>query len=132
MPKLTIRQVDGEEMLEAVYPLTSYALHPSPPLPDRDQWNETVRRRRGITCLVVYEDNASVACAASAPLTQNVRGALLGMGGIWGVATHPAARRKGYCRTLMTRLLEAMHQSGRPLSGLYPFRESFYSRFPGV
>jgi len=61
-------------------------------------------------------------------MTQNVRGALLGMGGVWGVSTHPAARRKGYSRQLMARLLDAMRASGKPLSGLYPFRESFYER----
>ena len=38
MTRTTIRQIDGKEMLEAKYPLTGYALHPSPPLPDRDEW----------------------------------------------------------------------------------------------
>jgi predicted acetyltransferase len=54
------------------------------------------------------------------------------MGGIWGVATHPAARRQGYCRALMVRLLEAMHADGRAISVLYPFRESFYERLGWV
>jgi predicted acetyltransferase len=124
----TIRQVCPEEMPEAVYPLTSYGLHPSPPLPDREDWRERVIQRQGITCYAAYEGKTSVACAVSSPMTQNLRGAILGMGGIWGVATHPAARRKGYCRTLIARLLETMRDSGRPLSALYPFRESFYER----
>ena len=126
--RMTICQVHGGEMLEAMYPLTNYALHPSPPLSDKEGWKEMVRHRQGVTCFAAYEDDAPVACAVSTAMTQNVRGALLGMGGIWGVATHPAARRKGYCRQLMTRLLGAMHESGRPLSALYPFRESFYER----
>ena len=128
----TIRPIDAQEMPEAVYPLTSYALHPSPPLPDKEEWTERVTRRQGVTCFAAYEGKTSVACAASSPMTQNVRGALLAMGGIWGVATNPAARRKGYCRTLMARLLEAMHAGGRALSALYPFRESFYERLGWV
>lgn len=128
MTKPTIRQVSPEEMLEAVYPLTSYALHPSPPLPDKEDWRERVTQRQGMTCYAAYEGETSVACAVSSPMTQNVRGTILGMGGIWGVATHPAARRKGYCRALIQRLLETMRDAGRPLSALYPFRESFYGR----
>jgi predicted acetyltransferase len=128
MPEPTIRPVDSAEMLQAVYPLTSYALHPTLPLLDPKEWQERVATRRGVTCFAVYEDETSVACAASASMSQNVRGAVLGMGGIWGVATHPAARRKGYSRRLLQRLLEEMHRSGRPLSALYPFRESFYER----
>jgi predicted acetyltransferase len=53
-------------------------------------------------------------------MTQNVRGALLGMSGVWGVSTHPSARRQGYSRQLMARLLEAMRDAGQALSGLYP------------
>jgi predicted acetyltransferase len=124
----TVRQISAEEMLEAMYPLTGYALHPSPPLPDREEWRERVTQRKGLTRFAAFEGEASVACAVSSAMTQNVRGAILGMGGIWGVATYPAARRKGHCRTLMTRLLDTMHRSGRPLSALYPFRESFYER----
>ncbi len=128
MTRVTIRQIEGEEMLEAKYPLTSYGLHPSPPLPDRDEWWEIIRHRQGVTCLAAYEDDLAVATAASTAMTQNVRGALFGMGGIWGVATHPAARRKGYCRQLVARLFESMHTSGVAFSALYPFRESFYER----
>jgi predicted acetyltransferase len=128
MTQPTIRRLEGEEMLDAVYPLTTYALHPSPPLPDVDQWKAMVRPRRGLTCYVAFEGDVPAACAVSTAMTQNVRGALLGMGGIWGVATRPDARRKGYCRALIGRLLAAMRDAGRPLSALYPFRESFYER----
>jgi predicted acetyltransferase len=37
-------------------------------------------------------------------------------------------RRKGYVRQGFTRLFEALHDDGMPLSTLYPFRESFYDR----
>jgi predicted acetyltransferase len=124
----TIRQVKGEEMLEVKYPLGSYAFNSSPPLPDKEEWKDLVRHRQGVTCLAAFEEDTAVATAAYTAMTQNVRGALFGMGGVWGVATHPAARHKGYCRELTARLLACMHASGQSLSGLYPFRESFYER----
>ncbi len=40
MTDIVIRQLAGEEMLEAMYSLTSYALHASPPLTNQDEWNE--------------------------------------------------------------------------------------------
>ena len=128
MTRRTVRQVQGEEMMEAMYPLTSYSLHSSPPLPDKEAWKEVVGQRQGVTCFAAFEDDAAKAVAASTAMAQNVRGALYGMGGIWGVATHPASRRRGHCRELMAHLLAAMHASGQPFSGLYPFRESFYER----
>jgi hypothetical protein len=76
----------------------------------------------------LFEGETPVASVAGAPMTQQVRGALYSMGGIWGVATQLAARRKGYSRRLLTRLLAALREDGRSLSCLYPFRESFYER----
>jgi predicted acetyltransferase len=128
MNEFTIRRVEGEEKLEIKYPLGSYAFNPSPPLPDEEEWKDVVRRRQGVTCLAAFEGDRAVATVAYTAMTQNVRGALLGMGGVWGVSTHPAARRKGYSRRLMVRLWEAMRASDKPLSCLRPFRESFYER----
>jgi predicted acetyltransferase len=128
MTRTTIRELQGDEVVEVMHPLTNYAFHASPPLPDKDEWKEFVKGREGITCFALFEGKNPVACVASDAMTQNVRGALFGMGGVWGVATHPAARRKGYCRRLIARLLVSIHESGQPLSGLYPFRESFYER----
>ncbi|MBN1247511.1 MAG: GNAT family N-acetyltransferase [Anaerolineae bacterium] len=91
MTQFEIRQVSGEEMLAAAYPLTMYAFGSSPPLRDQEEWNSIVRVREGVTCFAAFDGEESVACAESTAMTQNVRGALLGMGGIWGVATHPAA-----------------------------------------
>jgi hypothetical protein len=50
------------------------------------------------------------------------------MGGVFGVASHPGARRRGYVRQMMSRLFQILHEEERPLSCLYPFRESFYER----
>ncbi len=127
-PTIRIRRMPTEEMLEVMFPLASYAFHPSPPFPDREEWRETVRQREGVTYLALFEDGAGVATVASTTMTQQVRGALYGAGGVWGVATHPAARRRGYSRRLMAELLAALREDGRPLSCLYPFRESFYEQ----
>jgi predicted acetyltransferase len=123
-----IRQIQAEEAGEIVYWLTSYSLEPSPPLPDKAERQEILKRRQGVTYLAIFEDKEPLACVAGTQMTQQVRGALYGMGGIWAVATHPVARRKGYSRQLLVELISCMRQAGQPLSGLYPFRESFYER----
>lgn len=40
MSESTIRQLQGEEMLDVFYKLASYAFHPSPPLTDRETWQQ--------------------------------------------------------------------------------------------
>jgi GNAT superfamily N-acetyltransferase len=128
MTHTTIRQVYGDEKTEILYQLASYAFNPSPPLPDRAEREEVFRERENETYFALLEDERAVASIVSAPMTQQVRGALFKAGAIWGVATHPAARRKGYSRRLMACLLQALREQDRPLSLLYPFRESFYQR----
>lgn len=128
MSHTTVREITGDEIAEVLYALATPALSPSPPLPDKAERQEIIKKRKGVTCFALYEDSLPAACAASTAMTQHVRGALYGMGGIWGVATAPAARRKGYSRRVLARLLVAMREHGQPLSGLYPFRESFYER----
>jgi len=128
MTNTTIRKLHGDEMLEAMYGLNAYAFRESPPFTDRAEWEEVIKHREGFVYYALLEDDTPVAGAASGAMTQQVRGALLGAGGIWAVATHPAARRKGYARAVMARLLAAVRDAGQPLSCLYPFRESFYER----
>lgn len=128
MNDVTVRRMPTEEMLEVMHPLATYAFRPSPPLYDKEEWQDLVRQREDVTYLALFEDGAGVATAASAKMTQRVRGALYDVGGVWGVATRPDARRKGYCRRLMGDALVAMREQGQPLSCLYPFRESFYER----
>jgi predicted acetyltransferase len=124
----TIRKLQGQEMLAALYALNSYALHPSPPLQSREEWEAIVSARQGITCVAAFEESNPVSVAASTPMTQNIRGKLFPASGIWGVSTSPAARRKGYCRKLMQSLLSSDRDAGKIFSNLYPFRESFYER----
>ena len=124
----TIRSLQGQEMLEAIYTLNSYSLHPSPPFRNKEEWMGIVSTRKGLTCHALFEDEAPVSVVVSTAMTQNMRGNLYPACGIWGVSTDPAARRKGYCKALMASELSAEHQSGKVFSNLYPFRESFYER----
>lgn len=45
-------------------------------------------------------------CAASSALTQNERGLILPLAGVNSVATHPAARRKGYAKGMIPHVHE--------------------------
>jgi predicted acetyltransferase len=128
MTDIAIRRLAGDEMLEAMYSLTSYALHASPPLTDQAEWNEIVRPRQDVTYMALFEDGAPASGAAATAMTQNVRGKLFAAHGVWGVATAPTARRNGYCRRAMAALLAAGRADGQAFSTLYPFRESFYER----
>jgi predicted N-acetyltransferase YhbS len=123
-----IRQLEGDEMLEVLYGLSTYAFTPSPPMRDKDEWKEIVKQRKGITLFAMFEEGKPVASVVETRMTQRVRGKTFGMGGVWGVATHPNARRKGYGRQLMAQLLESIQKDQRPFTSLYPFRESFYQR----
>jgi len=123
-----IRRLQAEEAGEIVAWLTGYSLEPSPPVPNKAERQEILKRRKGVIYLGMFEDNQPAACVASTQMTQHVRERSYGMGGVWAVATHPAARRKGYSRRLLVELLTIMRKEGQPLSGLYPFRESFYER----
>jgi len=128
MSKTSMRAISGEEMLEILYQLNSYSFHPSPPLQDREEWLERIWDRKGITCYALFEGDVPVASVASTPMSQQVRSKVFKITGVWGVATLPGARRKGYSRRLLRGLLKATRQDGRVLSCLYPFRESFYQR----
>ena len=76
MMNTVTRQIQGEEMLETLYALNSYSLHPSPPYQDKDEWMTVVRERKGVTSYATFEDDKPVSNAASTAMTQNVRGKL--------------------------------------------------------
>ena len=61
--KTTLRQLQGEEILNALYPLTSYSLHASPPFQNKEEWQTIVRERQGMCCQAFFEDEApSIHC----------------------------------------------------------------------
>jgi predicted acetyltransferase len=128
MANISIRALQGEEFLDVHYDLGMYAFRASPPFANKEDWAKIVRERKGVTYHALFEDDNAVAGAASTAMTQNVRGKLFPAGGVWGVATLPAARRKRYSKQVLTSLLSAEKEAGKAFSNLYPFRESFYER----
>jgi len=128
MTNPTIRCLEGDDLLEALYHLGPYAFSNTPPMPAKEEWKEIRRQRSNVTYYAVFEGATPLAGGASTAMTHNVRGKIYPAGGVWGVATDPAARRKGYCREMMRSLLAASHQLGQVFTTLYPFRESFYER----
>lgn len=128
MTNISIRALQGEELIEVLYGLNMYAFRPSPPFQDKETWAKIVRERKGVTLHGLFEDDIGVACAASTAMTQNVRGNLYPAGGVWDVITAPVARRKGYSRQVLAHLLASVKETGKVFSNLYPFRESFYER----
>jgi predicted acetyltransferase len=127
MPDSVILQLTGEKMYEALYMLNNYAFHASPPFPNKEEFFERMRQRE-VLYYACIEDGTTVAGAASGSLHQNVRGKIYPISGIWGVATHPAARRKGYSKNLIRQLLETEYTTGKVFTALHPFRDSFYER----
>lgn len=125
---MKVRRISAEERLTHSFPLQTYAFGDSPqraePTPE---W--LLGQEGHVTLTAEDDDGAAVATATAIPMRQNVRGALLSMAGISAVATHPLARRRGYVRAVMTRLLGEMRDEGHAVSVLYPFRASFYARF---
>jgi predicted acetyltransferase len=128
MAVVEIKQVSGEEYVDIAVRVAGYAFGPSPPGANRAEWEEEAKAFDNATHFAVLEDGKAVTIVSSTPMRQNVRGALFPAGGVWGVASDPQVRRKGYVRRALTRLFEAMRDDGMPLSVLYPFRESFYDR----
>jgi len=128
MPTVTIRKLSDAEAPEVAYPLASYAFSPSPPLRDKAEFMATAQLRRGAMVVAAFEDERAVAIVGSTAMTQNVRGRLFGASAIWGIASHPATRRQGYVRRTLAETLALTREASQPLSGLYPFRESFYER----
>ncbi|MEV7329713.1 GNAT family N-acetyltransferase [Micromonospora sp. NPDC093244] len=127
---MTIRRVTADERLTTSFPLAAYAFESSPLAATRvEQFRDYLPYHQGNTTLAVQEDGETLAAVSAIPMRQNLRGTVLPMAGVAGVATHPLARRQGHVRTLLHRLLDEMRDEGHPLSALYPFRPSFYARF---
>jgi predicted acetyltransferase len=130
MPTVTIREVDGDEILSTARVVADYAFGTSPSKPaDIEEHRRRLQFRGNARTLVAFADEQPLATATLYPMMQNVRGALLPMGGVAAVASLPAARRLGHVRRVFIDLYAAMHEAGMPVTALYPFRASFYERF---
>lgn len=124
-----IRLVEGEELLTTSYRLGSYAFDASPQPPDQfEDMRGGLASRAERRTHVVFDDGAAAVTASVIPMTQELRGRLVPMGGVAGVATDPQARRQGHARALLAHVLADMRAQGQVVSTLYPFRPSFYQR----
>lgn len=127
---MEIRQVTVEERTATTFALGAYAFNASPWAEEEVEAGRGYRPyQRETVFLVAEEGGEALACVAAYPMRQNLRGVVHPMAGIAGVASHPAARRRGLVRMLLQRLLRQMRDEGHPVSALYPFRPSFYGRF---
>jgi predicted N-acetyltransferase YhbS len=127
---MEIRQVTADERTDTMFPLQAYAFEPSPWAGSaRETYAHRMQYYRTAVSLVAEEEGQALAGVAAFPMRQNVRGVLHDMAGVASVSTHPSARRRGFVRELLTRLLHQMRDQGCTVSALYPFRPSFYGRF---
>ncbi len=124
----SVRRVEGQEMLDLLFWLDNYAFSPTPPFPERVEWEKRIKTRKTTIYYAVFEGAKGLAITACPMFTQNVRGKIYKMGGFADVSTHPEGRRKGYSRMLIRHAFEELKEEGNVLSCLYPFRESFYER----
>ena len=127
---MRIRRLAAEERPTTSFPLQAYAFEASPMAPGRvEEFREYLPYNAGNLSLVAEEDGETVAAASAVPMRQNLRGRVLPMAGVAGVATHPLARRRGHVRALLHQVLDEMRDEGHQLTALHPFRASFYERF---
>ena len=130
MAGMEIRQIAAEERPDTMFPLQAYAFDASPWAADaKDNYRRRMAYYRTATSLIAVEDGQAMAGVAAFPMQQNVRGTVHRMAGVASVAAHPSARRRGFVRQLLNRLLLQMRDQGCSVSALYPFRSSFYARF---
>ena len=123
---IEIRTVDHDEFVE--YDVNHYAFGATPSARDPDDARKRIPYLADATAIAAFEGGKPQATAVVHSMTQHVRGRILPMGGIGGVASLPAGRRKGTVRALMARGFEIMRDRGEHVSTLYPFRDSFYER----
>lgn len=109
--------------------LGNYAFATTPQIPNKEEDEKRLQRPNVDRIFFSYLENEPVARVAVIPMTLNVRGKVMPMGGVSGVCSMPAARRGGHIRALLQHSLEDMHAQGQAVSTLFPFKTSFYQMF---
>lgn len=74
-------------------------------------------------------DGTLVAALTNFSFELHLDGGRIGMGGIAAVASAPEHRRGGNVARLLSECLKESREQGLPLSGLYPFDQTFYRKF---
>lgn len=106
----------------------AYAFGASPSKPDPEAATARLKYFEHSTGFGAFDGSTALATASVLTMTENIRGKLMPMGGIGGVASLPEGRRQGHVRSLLTYTFEVMHERDIAVSTLYPFRDSFYER----
>ncbi|MCA9833065.1 MAG: GNAT family N-acetyltransferase [Thermomicrobiales bacterium] len=119
----------GDANSEEARLLGSYAFASSPETETPEQVERRTAMRVTDRTFLSYVDDVALAKVAIVPMTTNVRGTVVPMGGISGVASMPIARRGGHIRELLHRAIKDMHEQGEVVSALYPFKSSYYEKF---
>ena len=122
-----IRQAESSDPANLL--LGNYAFSSSPKIRNKEEEEKILQQRSDDVTFHSRIDGEAVAKVGVIPMTQNVRGSVLPMGGIGGVCSMPVARRGGHIRALMQTAIEHMHQQGQVVSALYPFKTSYYEMF---
>jgi predicted acetyltransferase len=125
---IEIREVASDEFVETVRGVADYAFGPSPRARDLEEARRRLPYLEKARHVAAFFDGEPQATLSSHEMTQNLRGAIVPMGGIAAVASMPAARRRGIVRQLFERVFAIHREMGMPVSVLYPFRDSFYER----
>lgn len=79
--------------------------------------------------LVAYDGDRLVGTAGIFSMQVTIPGGELPMAGVTMVGVHPTHRRRGVLSEMMRRQLEAIHQRGEPLAGLWASEGAIYQRF---
>lgn len=122
-----IRLVAGSDPANLL--LGTYAFTNTPAKRTKEEEERYLTQRRVDKIFMSYVDGDPAAKVGVIPMTENVRGKLVPMGGITGVASMPVARRGGHIRALLQHAIETMHTDGQVVSTLYPFKSSYYEMF---
>lgn len=125
--KFDIREIPSTDPANLL--LSSYAFTSSPKVPDKEKEDKYLHQRSDDRIFASVVDSEPVAKVGVIPMSLNVRGVVMPMGGVSGVASMPAARRGGHIRALMTHSIEMMHADEQAVSALYPFKVSYYEKF---
>lgn len=120
---------------ESAFLLRAYAFGSSPVSAEELQRHrDSTATDDDTTTLAAYDriggaEPGVAAVVGGTGFRQNIRGLVVPMLGVGGVASHPAARRRGHVRALMNRLHADLRDQGCVTAALYPFRPTFYERF---
>jgi predicted acetyltransferase len=87
------------------------------------------RFRHDLVRGIFRADGEMLAALTNIPYELWIDGAKIGMGGIASVVAPPEHRRGGNVGRLLTECIRETYEQGLPLSGLFPFKASFYRAY---